>query len=71
MDGLATRVHCDVLSFKDAWRTIVKRLTPVRIIPASRSPSGYDELNHDRVRANPVPRSLLRRKYLPAKEHES
>jgi hypothetical protein len=41
MDRLATPVHCDVLSFQDAWRMIVKRLTPVRIIPASRSPSGY------------------------------
>jgi hypothetical protein len=52
MDRLATQVHCDVLSFQDAWRTIVKQLTPVRIIPASRSPSGYDELTVDRVRAN-------------------
>jgi hypothetical protein len=53
MDGLATQVHCDVLSFQDAWHMIVKRLTPVRIIPASRNPSGYDELTVDRVRANP------------------
>jgi hypothetical protein len=71
MDGLATQVHCDVLSFQDAWRTIVKRLTPVRIIPASRSPSGFGELTVDRVRAYPVPRSLLCHDYLLAREHKS
>jgi hypothetical protein len=53
MDRLATQVHCDVLSFQDAWRMIVKRLTPVRIIPASRSPSGYGGHNGERARTNP------------------
>ena len=71
MDELATQDHCNVLSFQDAWRTIVKGLTPVRSIPASRRASGYGELNRDRVRTNPVPRSLLHRKYLLAGEHES
>jgi hypothetical protein len=53
MDGLATRVHCDVLNLPGTWRTIGKRPTPVKIIPAGRRPSGYGELNSDRVRANP------------------
>jgi hypothetical protein len=53
MDGLATQVHCDVLSFQDAWRMIGKRLTPVRIISVSHSQSGYSKLTIDRVRANP------------------
>jgi hypothetical protein len=53
MDRLATQVHCDVLSFQDTWRMIVKRLTPVRIIPASHSPSGYGGHNGERARTNP------------------
>jgi hypothetical protein len=52
MDRLATLVHCDVLSFQDAWRMIVKRLTPVRIIPASYSLSGYGGHNVERARTN-------------------
>ena len=58
MDRLATPIHCYVLDFQDAWRTIVKRLTPVRMIPASRGPSGYGGHNSERelIRA---PRFLL------------
>jgi hypothetical protein len=54
MDRLATQVHCDVLSFQDAWRMIVKRLTPVRIIPASRSPCGYGMHNGEQAQTNPI-----------------
>jgi hypothetical protein len=32
---------------------IGKRPTPAKIIPVGRRPSGYGELNSDRVRANP------------------
>ena len=53
MDTLATPVHCDVLDFQDVWRTIVKRLTPVRMIPASHGSSGYGGHNGERARANP------------------
>jgi hypothetical protein len=53
MNRLATQVHCDVLSFQDAWRMIVKRLMPVRITPASRSSSGYGGHNGERARPNP------------------
>jgi hypothetical protein len=53
MDRLATPVNCDVLDLQDAWRTIIKRLTPVRMIPASRGPRGYDGHNGERARANP------------------
>jgi hypothetical protein len=52
MDGLATRVHCDVLNLPGTWHTIGKRPTPVKIIPAGRRPSGYGEPNSDRVQAN-------------------
>ena len=52
MDRLATQVHCNVLSFQDAWRMIVKRLTAVRITPASRSSSGYGGHNGERARPN-------------------
>jgi hypothetical protein len=53
MDGLATRVHCDVLNLPGTWCTTGKRPTPAKIIPAGPRPSGYDEFNSDRVRANP------------------
>jgi hypothetical protein len=53
MDGLATRVHCNVLNLPGTWRTICKRPTPAKIIPAGRRPSGYGEFKSDRVRANP------------------
>jgi hypothetical protein len=53
MDGLATRVHRDVLNLPGMWRTIGKRPTPVKIIPGGHRPSGYGELNSDRVQANP------------------
>jgi hypothetical protein len=53
MDGLATRVHCDVLNLPSTWCMIGKRPTPAKIIPDGRRPSGYGELNNDRVRANP------------------
>jgi hypothetical protein len=53
IDRLATRVHCDVLNLPGTWHKIGKRPTPTKIIPASRRPSGYDELKSDRVRANP------------------
>jgi hypothetical protein len=52
MDGLATRVHCDVLNLPGTWCTIGKRPTPAKIIPVGRRPSGCGELNSDRVRAN-------------------
>jgi hypothetical protein len=71
MDELATQDHCNVLSFQDAWSMIVKRLTAVKIILASRSPSGYSEFTSDRVQTYPVPRSLLRRDYRHARGHES
>jgi hypothetical protein len=50
---LAKAIHCDVVLRLVTWRTIGKRLTPVKIIPASRSPCGYGELNSDRARTNP------------------
>jgi hypothetical protein len=53
MDGLAKAIHCDVLNHPGMWRTSSNRPTPVKIIPAGRRPSGYGELNSDRVRANP------------------
>jgi hypothetical protein len=53
MDRLATPIHCDMLDFPDAWRTIVKWLTLARTIPASRCPSGYGGHNDERARANP------------------
>ena len=56
MDGLAIRVHCDVLNLAGTWRTISKQPTPAKIILAGRRPSGYGEFNSDRVRANPGPK---------------
>jgi hypothetical protein len=53
MDGLAKRVHCDVLNLPGTWRMIGKRPTPAKIIPVGRRPIGYGELNSDRLRANP------------------
>jgi hypothetical protein len=53
MNGQAKAIHCDVVLRLGMWRTIGERLTPVRIISASRSPSGYGELNSDRARTNP------------------
>jgi hypothetical protein len=53
MGRLATPIHYDVLDFQDMWRPIVKRLTPVRTILASRGPSGYGGHNGERARANP------------------
>jgi hypothetical protein len=49
MNGQAKAIHCDVVLRLGMWRTIGERLTPVRIISASRSPSGYGELNSDRA----------------------
>jgi hypothetical protein len=40
MDGIATRVHYDVLNLPGTWRTIGKRPTPAKIIPASRDQVG-------------------------------
>jgi hypothetical protein len=53
MNGHAKAIHCDVVLLSGTWRTIGKRLTPMKIIPASRIPSGYDKLNSDRARTNP------------------
>jgi hypothetical protein len=66
MDRLATPAHCDVLDFQDAWRTIVKRLTSVRMIPASRGPSGYSGHNGERARANPSAKIFTPLRYPPA-----
>jgi hypothetical protein len=53
MDGLATRVHCNVLNLPGTWRTTGKWPTSAKIIPVGHRPSGYGEFNSDRVRANP------------------
>jgi hypothetical protein len=69
MNGHAKAIHCDVVLCLGTWRAVCKRPTPARTISAESSPSGYDELTVDRVRAYPVPRSLLCRDYLLAREH--
>jgi hypothetical protein len=66
MDKLATQIHCDVLSFQDAWRMIVKWLMLVRITPASHSPSGYGGLNGERARPNPSAKIFTPLSYLLA-----
>jgi hypothetical protein len=63
MGRLATPIHCDVLNFQDAWRMIVKRLTPMRMIPASCGPSGYGGHNGERARANPSAKIFTPRRY--------
>jgi hypothetical protein len=71
MDGLTAMVHCDVLKLLGTWHTVGKRPTPARVISAGRRPSEYGEPTSDRVRAYPVPRSLLHRDYLLTREHKS
>jgi hypothetical protein len=70
MDKLASTVYCDVLQLIGMWRKVGKRLTPTRAISAGRRSSGYGEPASDRVRAYLVPRFLLRREDLHAREHE-
>jgi hypothetical protein len=53
IDRLAKVLHCNVLNLPGTWRMSSNRPMPVKFIPASRRPSGYGELNSDRVRANP------------------
>jgi hypothetical protein len=45
--------YYDVVRHQGTWRKIVEWLTPARMIPTSRGPSGYDGHNGERVRANP------------------
>jgi hypothetical protein len=71
MDGLTAMVHCDVLNLLGTWRMVGKRPTPARAISAGHRSSGYGEPTSDRVRAYPVPRSLLRHDYFLTREHES
>jgi hypothetical protein len=45
--------YCDVVRHQGTWHMIVERLTPARMIPTSRGPSGYGGHNGERARANP------------------
>jgi hypothetical protein len=71
MNEHGKEIHCDVVLRLGTWRAVGKRPTPARTILADRRPSGYAELTVNYVRAYLVPRSLLCRDYLLAREHKS
>jgi hypothetical protein len=48
-----------VVRHQGTWRMADRWLTPVRIILASRCPSGYDGHNGERARANPSAKIFL------------
>jgi hypothetical protein len=51
--------YCDVVRHQGTWRTIVERLTPVRMIPTSRGSSGYGGTTVSELELIRVPRFLL------------
>jgi hypothetical protein len=70
MDGLATRVHCDVLNLLGTWRSSGRRLNPVKFIWTGRESGGHGG------RAEQWPKFIFNaifltlRSYLYSIEHE-
>jgi hypothetical protein len=55
--------YCDVVRHQGTWRTIVERLTPVKMIPISCGSSGYGGRKGERARANPSVKIFTLRRY--------
>jgi hypothetical protein len=71
MDGLTTRVHCDVLKLLGTWRTGGKWPTSARIITAGHTASGCGEPSSDWVRAYLGAQIFYSLGYPLCAEHES